>query len=73
MVGMILKDGKCAINLFHQHYARQLVRQRHLAQRQRESGKAPRFFTEAIAIPNGEEQRGCIQLLALQKSRKLFG
>jgi hypothetical protein len=57
MIGMMLENGESAVELFQQNDARQFVRQRHLAQRERKSGSLARFVTETIAAANREEQR----------------
>ena len=73
MVGMMLKNGESTVKLLDQNHAGQFVGQCHLSQGQRKTSVTPRFFAEAVAATNGEQQRYRVQLLALQKLGQLFG
>src|ERR1039458_9817580 len=73
MVRMILQNGECAVDLLHQHHARQRARQRPLPQRQHKGGLPPRIIGEPVAPANRKQQRDRVQLFALQHRRQLLG
>src|SRR5271155_6225951 len=73
MIGMILENGECAVNLLHQNHARQLVWQRHLSKRERKARALPRLFAESVAAANREQERHGVDLLPLEEFSQFFG
>jgi len=69
---MLLQNRQGPIQLLHQHHPRQLVWQRHFAQRKREASLAPRFYTESVTSADREQHWRSIQLLAFQKLSQFF-
>lgn len=73
MVGMMLKNSESSVELLDQNHAGEFVGQCHLSEGQGKSSVTPRFFAEAVAATNGEQQRDRVPLLAFQKLGQFFG
>src|SRR3954467_3832985 len=73
VVRMSLEDCKRAIELLEQHHAGELVRERHLAEREREVGNRARGGGEAIRRAHRKDEllRAAVLLVA-HELRELF-
>src|SRR5215217_1165376 len=73
VVRLALEDGERAVELLHEHHARQPMGQRHLRQGQREVRRAPHAFVQPLVTTDDEEQvlgaRLCLAHVAAQLHR----
>jgi hypothetical protein len=73
VVGVALKNGKGAVDLFQQDHSRQLVGERHLSEGEDRGGGGACFIPEAVCWPNGEDERlGIAILMILKELREVF-